>query len=390
MAPLSARGRWAFFAFFAAYAAIVIPLGVHKGDDIVAEFAEAQRLLGAQMLNTAPPTQGLWWPPFGTLLVTPFAALAWLSVPLAKALWGAFSIAALAWAVYRSGTLWGWRAAWIALAVAIFPIHNNFHHLNIETILLALAVATAADLSSGRVARAGVWAGLATALKIFPGLLLVYFAVRRQWKALGAGVAACAGATLVSLLPLGPAGMMTALGNYAALAIHGQSYQGATVAALHMQKLGRLGYALGGAPESIVLLHLLLAGLLAAILLARPRHEDDDAPLEVGSVMLAAVLLTPIAWLHTFTLGYLAWAAAFAYVPPEGVGLWRAWRWCLGAGAIYASTALTALHLPGALQLLTFHDDTIGALVALALLAWQRLARVRQAAPTTARSPQPV
>lgn len=382
------RGRWAFFALFAAYAAIVIPLGIHKGDDIVAEFAEAQRLLGAQMLNTAPPTQGLWWPPFGTLLVTPFAALAAISLPLAKGLWSAFGIAALAWAVHRSGTHWGWRAAWIALAVVIFPVHNNFHHENIETILLALMVATAIDLSGGHPGRAGVWAGLGAALKVFPGLLLVYFAVRRQWKALGAGVAACAGATLVALLPLGPAGMVTALRNYATLATHSQNYQGATVAALHMQKLGKLGYALGGAPASIVLLHLLALGLVAAILTAKP--PKDDPPLEVGSVVLVAVLLTPIAWLHTFTLGYLAWAAAFAYVPAEGGGARRAWRWCLVAGAIYASTALTALHLPGALQLVTFHDDTIGALVALSLLAWQRIARVRQAAPSNARSPQPV
>ena len=385
---MTARGRWAFLALFAAYACIVIPLGIHKGDDIVAEITEAQRLLGAQMLNTAPPTQGLWWPPFGTLLVVPFAAVARFSLPLAKGLWGGLGIVALAWAVYRSGTRWGWWAAWIGLAVVIFPVHNNFHHLNIETILLALVVAAAADLSGGHPARAGLWAGLATALKVFPGLLLLYFAVRRQWKALGVAIAAAGGATLVALVPLGPAGMVTALRNYAALATHSQNYQGATVAALHMQKLGKLGYALGGAPASIIALHLLCLGLVAAILLARPR--EDDAPLEVGSVMLVAVLLTPIAWLHTFTLGYLAWVAAFAYVPPLVGGALRAWRTCFRAGAIYASTALTALHLPDALGFVTFHDDTLGALVALALLAWQRRTRTRQAVPPFAGSSQPV
>ena len=385
------RGRWGFWAFaalFLVYAVVAILLGVRKGDDIVAEISEAQRLLGRQMLNTAPPTQGLWWPPFGTLLVAPFALVASYSLPLAKALWGAFSALALAWAIFKTWTEWGWRPALIAFAVVVFPVHNNFHHLNIETILLALAVATAADLSQGRSSRAGVWAGLATALKVFPGLLLVYFAVRRQWTALLAGVAACAGATLVALLPLGPAGMVTALRNYATLATHSQNYQGATVAALHMQKLGKLGYALGGAPASIVLLHMLAVGLVATILVARPK--EDDPPLEVGSVLLVAVLVTPIAWLHTFTLGYLAWVAAFAYVPEEGVGGRRAWRVCLIAGAIYASTALTALHLPDALGFVTFHDDTIGALVALALLAWLRIARARQAAPPLAGSLEPV
>ena len=379
----SARRRWAVWAFvvlFAVYGVVAILLGVRKGDDIVVEIAEGQRLLGTQMLNTAPPPQGMWWPPFGTLLVTPFAALAGISMPLAKAAWGACSFAALAWAVRTSWMRWGWKPALIALAVVIFPVHNNFHHLNIETILLALTVATAADLAQGRSSRAGVWAGLAAALKVFPGLLLVYFAIRRQWKALGAGVVAGASATLVALLPLGPTGMLTALRNYATLATHSQNYQGATVAALHMQKLGKLGYALGGAPASIVLLHLLAVGLVAAILLARP--TEDDSPLEVGSVLLLAVLLTPIAWLHTFTLGYLAWVAAFAYVPPVGEAGGRAWRVSRVAGAIYASTALTALHLPAALGFVTFHDDTIGALVALALLAWLRIAAARQAVPS--------
>jgi uncharacterized membrane protein len=125
-------------------------------------------------------------------------------------------------------------------------------------------------------------------------------------------------------------------------------------------------------------------------IVAEISEAQRHPPLEVGSVLLVAVLVTPIAWLHTFTLGYLAWVAAFLYVPAEGVGARRTWRVCLIAGAIYASTALTALHLPDALGFVTFYDDTIGALVALALLAWLRIARARQAAPTLAGSPQPV
>ena len=385
---MTPRGRWAFFALFAAYACLVIPLGIHKGDDVVTEISQSHRLLDGLVLYNTPQTQGIWWPPFTLLIVLPFAWVSGISLPLAKACWGALGIVALAWAVQRSGRRWGWRPAVIALAVVAFPVHNNFHHLNLETLLLALVVAAAGDLADGRQTRAGVWVGLATALKIFPGLLLPYFALRRQWQALAAGVATAAAVSVLPLLRYGPAGAVEGLRNFALLTLHGQNFQGGTVVGLHMQKLGRLGYALGGAPASIVLLHLLALGLLAAILIARP--EKDDAPLEVGSVMLVAVLLTPIAWLHTFTLGYLAWVAAFAYVPAEEGGARRAWRWCLIAGAIYASTALTALHLPGALQLVTFHDDTIGALVALSLLAWQRIARVRQAAPSTARSPQPV
>ncbi len=385
---MTARGRWAFFALFAAYACLVIPLGVRKGDDVTTEITQAHRLLDGLVLYNTPQTQGIWWPPFTLFIVLPFARLADFSLPLAKACWGALGIAALAWAVHRSGTRWGWRPAVLALAVVLFPVHNNFHHLNLETLLVALLVAAADDLARGRPQRAGVWIGLATALKIFPGLLLLYLALRRQWRALAAAVATGAAVSVLPLLRYGFAGTIEGIRNFTLLTLHGQNFQGGTVVGLHMQKLGRLGYALGGAPASIVLLHLLAVGLVATILIARPK--EDDPPLEVGSVLLLAVLLTPIAWLHTFTLGYLAWVAAFAYVPPVGEGARRAWRICLIAGAIYASTALTALHLPDALGFVTFYDDTIGALVALALLAWLRIARARQAAPTLAGSPQPV
>lgn len=388
MAALTPRQRAAFAALVLLYAAIVIPLGVHKGDDIMTEIGQAERLLSGQMINTAPPGQGMWWPPFALIVVAPFAALAGWSMAAAKAAWGALGMAALAWSVYASGQRWGWRAASLAFAVVVLPIHNNFHHLNIETLLLALLVATAADLAAGRTARAGAWAGLATALKVFPGLVLVYFALRRQWKALGVGVAVAAGATLLGLVPYGPRGMMEAIGNWVALAVHGHSYGGGSIAGFHMQKLGRLGYALGGAPISIVGLHLLAVGLVAATLARRP--PMDDSPLEVGSVALLAVLLTPVAWLHTFTLGYLAWVAAFAH-PPAPAGRARtAWRVTLAVVAIHASTAASLVPLPHALRLFTFYNDTIGALLALGLLLWQRRVRIRLAATPEPRSPLPV
>jgi hypothetical protein len=388
MAALTSRQRVTFVALVLIYAAIAVPLGVHKGDDIMTEIGQAQRLLSGQMINTAPPGQGMWWPPFALIVVAPFAALAGWSMAAAKAAWGALGMAALAWSVYASGQRWGWRAAALAFAVVVLPIHNNFHHLNIETLLLALLVATAADLAAGRAARAGAWAGLATALKVFPGLVLVYFALRRQWKALGVGLAVAAGATLVGLVPYGPLGMIEAIGNWVTLALHGHSYGGGSIAGFHMQKLGRLGYALGGAPISIVVLHLLAVGLVLATLARRP--PTDDPPLEVGSVTLLAVLLTPIAWLHTFTLGYLAWVAAFAY-PPGLTGRARTvWRVALGLVALHASTAASLVRLPAALHFFTFYNDTIGALLVLGLLLAQRRARIGLARIPEPRSPLPV
>ncbi len=393
MAALTRRQQVAFVAAFTAYALIVIPLGVRKGDDITTEIAQAHRILDGLMLYDTPQTQGVWWPPFALLVVVPFAALADASLVLAKACWGVLGMVALAWSVHEAGRRWGWRPALVALAVVLFPVHNNFHHLNFETLLVALLVAAAADLADGRLTRAGVWVGLATALKIFPGLLLPYFAWRRQWKAFGAAAAVAAGVTLLALLPYGPSGALEALENFVSLTIHGQNFQGGTIVGLHMQKLGRLGYAIGGAPASIVALHLLAAGLVLATLARRPAPAANDPPLEVGIVILLAVLITPIAWLHTFTLGYLAWVAAVAY-PPTLTGTARtAWRASLWIVAIHASTAASSLPLPSVLRFFTMHNDTVGALLVLGLLLWQRSARTpARTALTTLQpgSPQPV
>jgi hypothetical protein len=100
-------------------------------------------------------------------------------------------------------------------------------------------------------------------------------------------------------------------------------------------------------------------------------------------VTLLSVLLAPIAWLHTFTLGYLAWVAVVAYAPADS----RAWRAGLWIAAIYASTALSALPLPRALGFVTFFNDTIGALVALGLLL---LLRTRRSAGTASPLTSPV
>jgi alpha-1,2-mannosyltransferase len=390
MAALSRRGQVAFVTLFVLYGCIVVPLGVRKGDDVMAEMTQAERLVTGQMINTAPPGQGSWWPPFGALAVTPFALLARVSMPLAKAAWGILGMLALAWSVHAIGRRWGWRPALAALAVMIFPVHNNFHHLNIETILLALLVAAAIDLADGRQSRAGAWVGLATALKVFPGLVLPYFAWRRQWKALAVGVVVAAAATLLAIAPYGPSGILEALHGWTTMAGGGGNFQGGSIAGLYMQKLGRLGRAIGGEPASILALHALAVGLVVAIVARRP--PTDDPPLEVGAVVLLGVLLTPVAWLHTFTLGYLAWVAAVALPPPFTGRARTAWLAALWIAGVYASTALSALPLPDALRFLTFHNDTIGALVGLALLLVQRTARVRLAVPVPLApgSPQPV
>ena len=168
------------------YAAVVIPIGVHKGGDFTQELTRSERLLSGVPLYVENPRGGIWWPPFTALGLVPFALVARWSLALAKAGWAALNVVSLGWTVARARA-WttGWTPVVLALAAVGKPLQSNYEHLNLTPILLALVVAGAADLEARQDGRAGWWIGLATAIKGFPALLLLYFAYRGRWRACG-------------------------------------------------------------------------------------------------------------------------------------------------------------------------------------------------------------
>src|SRR5207244_2664073 len=167
---------------------------------------QSERLLRVIPLYVENPRSGIWWPPFTALGLVPFALVARWSLALAKAGWAALNVFSLGWSVARARA-WttGWTPVVLALAAVGKPLQSNYEHLNLTPILLALIVATAADLEARHDGRAGWWIGLATAIKGFPALLLLYLAYRGRWRACATGLAVAAGLTLGAMLPLGPA-----------------------------------------------------------------------------------------------------------------------------------------------------------------------------------------
>src|SRR3989441_12872091 len=103
-------------------------------------------------------------------------------------------------------TLFPYTTLFRSVAAVGKPLQSNFEHLNLTPMLLALVVAAAADLAGRRDGRAGVWIGLAGAIKGFPALLLLYLAYRRRWRGLAAGMAVGGALTVGAMLPDGPGG----------------------------------------------------------------------------------------------------------------------------------------------------------------------------------------
>lgn len=73
-----------------------------------------------------------------------------------------------------------------------------------HALVIACAVIAMLQFARDRTASGAMLLAFATATKLFPGLLLVYLAVRRQWRAIGATLIALAAFTALAALVLGP------------------------------------------------------------------------------------------------------------------------------------------------------------------------------------------
>jgi alpha-1,2-mannosyltransferase len=340
-----------FLALSVVFAANAIPVGIHKGIDVEIHINAAQLLLDGRPLYTEAPGIGVWWPPFAIAALTPFALIARLSMPVAKGLYSLVSIVCLVWTIARLGRSGHPHLATAIAAVAV-PLQTNFDYLNVNAILLVLIVTAAFDLERGRDARAGIWLGLATTLKAFPVLLLVYLAFRRRWTALAWGAGCAVVLSAGALLPAGiPEAVTSAQHWFASSAV------GVWVAHPRNQSLPALLGRFGLPAFVIVIVQLGLVGLVA-VALRRP----GDPLSELGIVALLMVLVSPLAWEHYYLLALPAWVVALARVEERAVGRSIA----LFAAGIATSGALTVWS--GSLRGVLL-EHSIYAWGALALLA---------------------
>jgi glycosyl transferase family 87 len=367
MAAPSRREWVAVLALAAVFAAVMLPSSLHKGGDILDQMGQSERLLRGEPLFASGPGQGTHWPPFSAVLILPFALVARVSPALGQAAWGLFGVACLVASVVIARRWASWGVIGLALLAVAAPLQNNFRHLNINTVLLALLVWATDDLRRGREARASILVGLAAALKAFPALVFVIFLWQRRWRALAWGVGVTAGATYLAALRYGPLDAFATIWDWVELSVAAQSYAGAEVATLGMQKLARLGRALTESAIVVGMLHAAVAGLL--VLALRGPRRPEEAPAEVGALTLSAVLLSPIAWLHSFTLAFPALVAAFAVGRGPDGRTRPAWIAAAVVAGVLLSGLLANLRYPEALAFVPRHNDSVGGLVLLGLLA---------------------
>lgn len=139
--------------------------------------------------------------PFSTLIVWPLATAAPLT---AKHIWIVLNLALLAAIVWMLAGVSRLSVIQTAILIGLsYPLQFNFMLGQYYVLLLALLVGGCWATQRRRHWTAGVLVGLAAAIKIFPIILILHFARKRNWKALGACLGTVAASVLFSISVLG-------------------------------------------------------------------------------------------------------------------------------------------------------------------------------------------
>ncbi|GIJ26890.1 membrane protein [Micromonospora qiuiae] len=152
-----------------------------------------------------PGTQyGFTYPPFAALMMLPMAYLSWHPAIVVSVAAGAATSAVVIWWLLdpvsrRAGwTRWFAFAVALCLAAAFEPMRETINFGQVNTLLLFLVAVDLLRLLPGGSRWAGIGIGLATAIKLTPGIFIVYLLVTGRVRAAVTAVGTAAGATVLA------------------------------------------------------------------------------------------------------------------------------------------------------------------------------------------------
>ena len=201
---LTGQIQWGydFSAYWAAAGRLVDGLSPYEPHQLAGAYSPQQ-----QFLYLYPPPLAAAVTPLANLFPSDYRAAAWIWTSI-----GALILAAAVLALWRSERLGdrypmlagGGRWLLLAAAFAVPPVIGELVLGNVHLILLGLLTAAWIGIRRGDARGewlAGLAVGAATLIKVFPGVLIVWFVLTRRYRAAAASVAAAA-ALAVLALPL--------------------------------------------------------------------------------------------------------------------------------------------------------------------------------------------
>jgi alpha-1,2-mannosyltransferase len=242
---------------------------------------------------------GFTYPPFAALVMLPMAYLPWpAAITVSVAATVVVSAVVIWWLLDPVARRAGWTR-WFVLAVALClaaayePMRETVNFGQVNMLLLFLVAVDLLRLLPVRSRWAGVGIGLATAIKLTPGIFIVYLLVTRRWRAAFTAMGAAAAATLVAaaLFPDASREFWTeALWNTDRVGelafVSNQSLRG-VVARLHPEH-----------PSTVAWLALVLATLAVWVWRSRAAVAAGDEATGLALTGATMCLVSPVTWVH--------------------------------------------------------------------------------------------
>lgn len=144
---------------------------------------------------------GFTYPPFAAALMTPMALIGWhAAIAISVTMNVLALLAILTWLVGPIIKRQGWQfwfsiAIAFALVAAFEPVRETVNFGQVNILLLFLVVGDVLLLVRGGSRLGGIGIGLATAIKLTPGVFIIYLLVTRRWRAAAVSAATAATAT---------------------------------------------------------------------------------------------------------------------------------------------------------------------------------------------------
>ena len=369
-APRPASRRWLGTAIDVVLAAAAVGWFVHESQALdtaaldIRVYRDAARALldGGEVYSGRFDGLPFTYPPFALLVFVPLAVL---PTPAAVVLMFLASAAALVcvvrwcqdYATDGDAGPW-WRTVSVAavVSIALEPLHMTFGLGQVNLLLMALVLGV--DARATRWAGAG--AGLATAIKVTPGLLVVAQVVRGDLRAFGRGVLAFLAATALAAV-IAPAATRT----YFTSLLWDSSRPGGLT---YLQNQSLRGLAERHVEGHATAAWLVAAGLALALGAWVVRRHRADAFYALTAAAVTGLLVSPISWSH-----HWVWV-----LPALAVGVRLGWRspvlW-VSVGLVVAMVAVTWWWVTADAALLAQDVYVTGGILWLAASAAQRAPR---------------
>jgi len=257
-------------------------------------------------------------PPFTTLLFVP---LTFLPYDVALILWSAFSLLLF----FLSGYIVlrelqidlprHWVCVLIGLGLCWYPFQAHIGLAQLSLPIVACIIGSWALLRKQRDLAGGALLGVASLIKLFPGLIVLYLLARRRWRAAGAALAVGAAGGLLTLVLVG---IPDTIRYVVRVAPHDSAIYGLLPINFSFAGAFRRLFVDGpwvrpllDAPMLAAVLTVLASlGLLALLLrqikqVSVASQRDDSA---FALICLAMLLISPITWQHIFPILILPFA----------------------------------------------------------------------------------